>query len=126
MTKSDSCHTRNAGCIKELLTSLLIWCGRKDDMIIKNGVNIYPVEIEKHLLLMAEIEEVLVTKEKHPVKGEIIIAFVKFFSGVSVSVEEINTRLRQVMASIKVPDRIEIVSEFGYTPTGKRIKPVLN
>ena len=67
-----------------------------------------------------------VTKEKDPVKGEIIIAFVKFFSGVSVSVEEINTRLRQVMASIKVPDRIEIVSEFGYTPTGKRIKPVLN
>jgi len=74
---------------------------------------------------MAEIEEAFVTKEKHSVKGEIIIAFVKLFSGVSVSVEEINTRLRQVMASIKVPDRIEIVSEFQYTPTGKKIKPDL-
>ncbi|HRA10265.1 MAG: acyl--CoA ligase [Chitinophagaceae bacterium] len=124
--KSDSGWIHTGDLVMKDETGLLIWCGRKDDMIIKNGVNIYPVEIEKHLLSMAEIEEALVTKEKHPVKGEIIIAFVKFFSGVSVSVEEINTRLRQVMASIKVPDRIEIVSEFGYTPTGKRIKPVLN
>ena len=124
--QSDSGWIHTGDLVMKDETGLLIWCGRKDEMIIKNGVNIYPVEIEKHLLLIAEIEEVLVTKEKHPVKGEIIIAFVKFFSGVSVSVEEINTRLRQVMASIKVPDRIEIVSEFGYTPTGKRIKPVLN
>ncbi|MBK7290244.1 MAG: acyl--CoA ligase [Chitinophagaceae bacterium] len=123
--KSDSGWIHTGDLVIKDEKGLLIWCGRKDDMIIKNGVNIYPVEIEKHLLSMAEIEDAFVTKEKHSVKGEIIIAFVKLFSGVSVSVEEINTRLRQVMASIKVPDRIEIVSEFQYTPTGKKIKPDL-
>lgn len=124
--QSDSGWIHTGDLVMKDETGLLIWCGRKDDMIIKNGVNIYPVEIEKHFLSMTEIEDVFVTKEKHPVKGEIIIAFVKLFPGVSVTVEEINTRLRQVVASIKIPDRIEIVSEFGYTPTGKRIKPVLN
>ena len=123
--QSDSGWIHTGDLVMKDETGLLIWCGRKDDMIIKNGVNIYPVEIEKHLLSMAEIEEALVTKEKHPVKGEIIIAFVKLFSGVSVSVEEINSRLRQVMAAIKIPDKIEIVSEFQYTPTGKKIKPDL-
>ncbi len=123
--KSDSGWIHTGDLVIKDEKGLLIWCGRKDDMIIKNGVNIYPVEIEKHLLSMAEIEDAFVTKEKHSVKGEIIIAFVKLFSGVSVSVEEINTRLRQVMASIKVPDRIEIVSEFQYTPSGKKIKPDL-
>lgn len=123
--QSDSGWIHTGDLVMKDETGLLIWCGRKDDMIIKNGVNIYPVEIEKHLLSMPEIEDAFVTKEKHPVKGEIIIAFVKLLSEVSVSVVEINTRLRQVMATIKVPDKIEIVSEFQYTPTGKKIKPDL-
>jgi acyl-CoA synthetase (AMP-forming)/AMP-acid ligase II len=102
---------------------LLIWSGRKDDMIIKNGVNIYPVEIEKKLLEMLEIEDCLVTREKHPVKGDIIIAYIKLQSAASITDSEIKKKLLHTLPVIKVPDRIEFLNAFNYTSTGKKIKP---
>jgi acyl-CoA synthetase (AMP-forming)/AMP-acid ligase II len=102
---------------------LLIWCGRKDDMIIKNGVNIYPVEIEKHILAMPEIEDCLVTRDKHPVKGNIIIAYIKLHSTALISDSEIKEKLLLSLPAIKVPDKIEFLNAFIFTSTGKKIKP---
>lgn len=55
----------------------LSWCGRKDNMILKGGVNIYPAEIENEMHRIGSIEDVLVMGQKENLKGEIIIAFVK-------------------------------------------------
>lgn len=100
-----------------------VWCCRKDDMIIKAGVNIYPAEIEDHLLAIAGIEEVLVTGISDPVNGQNIMAFIRVKPGTLLNEETIKTELRQSLSGIKIPDTIIEVEEFQYTDTGKKIKP---
>ncbi|PSL35009.1 class I adenylate-forming enzyme family protein [Chitinophaga ginsengisoli] len=101
----------------------IIWCSRKDDMIIKMGTNIYPIEIERQLLQIACIEDAYVAGEKDVVKGEIIVAFIKIKPGTSFDEKLVRESLRLVLSGIKVPDEIYIVDYFNYTSTGKKIRP---
>jgi fatty-acyl-CoA synthase len=103
----------------------LIWCGRKDNMIIKNGVNIYPVEIENALLRLDSIEDVYVTGEEDNLKGEIIIAFVKSNQSLHFDEQKIKDGLRSFLPGIKIPDKIIQTGSFEFTNTGKKIKPAL-
>ncbi len=102
----------------------LVWCGRKDDMIIKGGANIYPAEIEDRLLTIPAIEEVLVSGTMHSINGQTIIAWIQFKPGSFLTEETIKAQLRQSLAGIKIPDSITVVERFEYTDTGKKIKPV--
>ncbi len=103
----------------------LIWCGRKDNMIIKNGVNIHPVEIENALLRLDSIEDVYVTGEEDNLKGEIIIAFVKSKPLLQVDEQKIKDGLRSFLPVIKIPDKIIQTTSFEFTTTGKKVKPAL-
>lgn len=103
----------------------LIWCGRKDNMIIKNGVNIHPVEIENAILRLDAIEDVLVTGEENKVKGEIIVAYVKTKSPAIFDEQKIKEELKAFLPGIKIPDRIIPTASFELTSTGKKINPVL-
>jgi fatty-acyl-CoA synthase len=100
--------------------SNLIWCGRNDDMIIKNGVNIYPVEIENELLHFTEIEDVYVSRKKDMVKGETIVAYIKMKPGFEFNEQAIISKLRVVLPGIKIPDLVMETSGFEYTNTGKK------
>lgn len=104
----------------------LIWCGRKDNMIIKNGVNIYPAEIENAILRLDAVEDVLVTGEENNVKGEIIIAYVKPKPTVQFDEQKIREGLKDFLPGIKIPDKIIQVKYFEFTSTGKKIYPVMS
>lgn len=99
----------------------LFWCGRKDNMIIKNGVNIYPEEIEAALLRLPSIEDAYVKGEKDIHKGEIIIAIVKMKTSCYFTESEIKESLRTILPGIKIPDKITETDHFQYTSTGKKI-----
>lgn len=101
----------------------LIWCGRKDNMIIKNGVNIYPAEIENAILRLDSIEDVYVTGEEDNLKGEIIIAFVKSNPSSQFDEQKIKDGLRNFLPGIKIPDKIIQTGSFEFTTTGKKVKP---
>ena len=101
----------------------LSWRCRKDDMIIKSAVNIYPVEIEKELFKLNDVEDAFVTKQKDLIKGEIIIAFVKMKSLAPFDESIIKNQLKQVLSGIKIPDKIYEIANFEYTNTGKKLKP---
>ncbi len=101
----------------------LIWCGRKDNMIIKNGVNIYPNEIETALLRLGSFEDVYVTGEEDDLKGELIIAFVKLKPSLPFDDKKIKEELRNFLPGIKIPDKIFPITAFEYTNTGKKVKP---
>lgn len=103
----------------------LIWCGRKDNMIIKNGVNIYPAQIENAFLRLGAIEDVLVTGEENKVKGEIIIAYVKTKPTAQFDEQKIREGLKSFLPGIKIPDKIIQVKFFEFTSTGKKIYPVM-
>jgi fatty-acyl-CoA synthase len=115
----------NTGDIVKYEKGLLIWCGRKDDMIIKGGVNIYPTEIEAALLKINGIEEVFVCGEKHSIKGQTIKAYIKKSAAALVTEEDIKLALRHNLSTIKIPDSIIWTDSFHYTATGKKIKPAI-
>jgi acyl-CoA synthetase (AMP-forming)/AMP-acid ligase II len=101
----------------------LTWCGRKDNMIIKNGVNIYPAEIENALLRLDSIEDAYVTGEEDNLKGEIIIAFVRLDPSLQFDEQKIKEALRKFLPGIKIPDKIIQTGSFEFTNTGKKVKP---
>ena len=103
----------------------LVWCGRKNNMILKNGENIHPPEIENALLEIPFIEDAFVSGEKHPSKGEIIIAYIKLKHRRIVNETELRSHLSSLLSPIKIPDKFVESIGFEYTGTGKKIKPLI-
>ncbi len=101
-------------------SGMLTWRGRKDNMIIKNGLNIYPVEIENEILHLPGISDVLVTGVKDSAKGEKLLAMVLMKAGFDFNEFTILEQLRNRLAGIKLPDKIIQVDGFRETNTGKK------
>ena len=94
------------GDLAEEKANGLVWCGRKDDMILKNGVNIYPIEIENELLQFPEVEDACVVGKQDAIKGEIIVAFITSQSLTPLSAETIKSFLENTLPTLKIPDKI--------------------
>ncbi len=95
---------------------------RVKDMIIRGGVNIYPVEIEGVMSTMPIIDDVAVVGKPDKELGEIVAAFVVPVGGAMVTDEEIKAFCAPNLASYKIPSTIIIVDEIPRTPTGKILK----
>ncbi len=111
--------------VKEDKENGLVWCGRKDDMILKNGVNIYPIEIENEFLRIDGIEDVFVLGEKDTIKGEILVAFITTKLNTALSEDAIKSILKEKLSPVKIPEKIHKIDKFQYTSTGKKIKKFL-
>ncbi len=94
--------------------------GRKKNMIISGGINIYPEEIEKIIKGFPGIEDACVTGEKHKLLGEVPVAFVvwKDTTGKN-NRNELRGHCAKSLASYKIPVRFEAVKELPTTATGK-------
>ena len=86
--------------------------GRKKDMIITGGFNVYPAEVEAVLARRPEIHESAVIGVPDDVWGEAVVAFVQLRPGAKLDVEELSTWVREQVGGVKAPKRIEVVSEL--------------
>src|SRR6185312_1389352 len=75
--------------------------GRKSDVIISGGFNIYPREIEEFLQEQDEVAEAAVVGLADPVRGEVPVAYVVLRGEVDSATLE--ARCREKLASFKVP-----------------------
>jgi long-chain acyl-CoA synthetase len=100
--------------------------GRKKDLIISAGENIYPREIEEALALHPKVKEVAVIGVKDEVRGEVPKAFVIAREGETLDEKELRSHCRQHLANYKVPKHFEIVADLPRTPTGKVLKRMLS
>ncbi|HEY7335703.1 MAG TPA: AMP-binding protein [Bryobacteraceae bacterium] len=99
-------------------------CGRRSDLIISGGFNIYPREIEEFLAEQPEIAEAAVVGEPDRVRGEIPVAYlVARESSCDCSILE--ARCREKLASFKVPRRFEWVEKLPRNALGKVQKHLL-
>ncbi|MEW5982630.1 MAG: long-chain fatty acid--CoA ligase [Acidobacteriota bacterium] len=96
--------------------------GRKKDMLISGGVNIYPAEIEAELLLHPAVEDAAVVGAPDDTWGEIGVAFVVSRAEPAPSREELSAFLTKRLAKYKVPRRWVFVTELPRTPYGKVLK----
>ena len=94
-------------------------CGRKKEMMIRGGENIYPREIEEFLRSHPKISDVAVYGVPHQRLGEEVAAAIRLKQGESVTPEEIMEFCKGQIASFKIPRYIQFVSEFPQTASGK-------
>ena len=99
--------------------------GRKKELIISAGENIYPREIEEALIRHDSVKEVAVIGVPDAVRGEVPKAFVIAEEGATLDERELRSFCKEHVANYKVPKVIEIVDDLPRTPTGKVLKRML-
>ena len=117
-------HTGDLGKVDD--DGFVTITGRKKDLIISAGENIYPREIEETLAQHPKVKEVAVIGVKDDVRGEVPKAFVIAHDGVSLEEKELRQFCREHLASYKVPKYIELVADLPRSPTGKILKRMLS
>jgi long-chain acyl-CoA synthetase len=95
---------------------------RKKDMIIRNGFNVYPREIEEVLYEHPAVREAAVVGIPDDEYGEEIGAAVSLKDGAEVTTDELREFVKSQVAAYKYPRRIWIVDELPKGPTGKILK----
>jgi len=98
-------------------------CGRRSDLIISGGFNIYPREIEEFLEEQAEIAEAAVAGAPDRVRGEVPVAYI--VAPREIDVAEIEARCREKLASFKVPRQFIVVEKLPRNALGKVQKHLL-
>ena len=95
-------------------------CGRKDDMIVSAGENIYPTQIEAVLNEHPKVAESAVIGIPDKLRGEVVAAYI-VPSDDSLTVEEIKEYCIQspMLSSYKWPRSYTLVRELPHTATGK-------
>src|SRR6516162_7518213 len=117
-------HTGDLGKLDE--DGFVTITGRKKDLIISAGENIYPREIEEALCQHPKVKEVAVIGVTDDARGEVPKAFVIAHEGVVVDEKELRAYCRENLANYKVPKYFDIVPDLPRTPTGKILKRMLS
>jgi acyl-CoA synthetase (AMP-forming)/AMP-acid ligase II len=97
-------------------------CGRKKDMIIRGGNNIYATDVEAVLLEHPDVREAAVTGVPHPVLGEDVAAWVVRRPGSPVDADELASFVAERLADYKRPRQLWFVDELPRNATGKVMK----
>lgn len=98
-------------------------CGRKSDLIISGGFNIYPREIEEILLEQEGVKEVAVVGVPDRLRGEVPIAFIVPKEGFDP--EALERQCREKLASFKVPRAFRTIEQIPRNAMGKIQKHLL-
>jgi fatty-acyl-CoA synthase len=94
--------------------------GRRKEMFISGGENVYPAEVENVLCTHPAVAEVAVVAAPDEQWGEVGRAFILPIPGVAaLDFAELESFCRARLAAYKVPRRFEIVTDFPRTPAGK-------
>ena len=96
--------------------------GRKDDMIISSGENIYPAEIEAVLNTHVKVKDCIVTSVPDKMRGQMVTAYV-VRSDDSLTPEELDDYCKASpdMANFKRPRFYRFVSQILFSATGKKL-----
>jgi long-chain acyl-CoA synthetase len=96
--------------------------GRSTDLVIVNGFNVYPAEVEAVLAGHDGVGDVAVVGVPDDTTGEAVVAYVVRAPGAQLTAADLRAVATVKLARFKVPRDIEIVSTLPRTVTGKIMK----
>jgi len=97
--------------------------GRKSDLIISGGFNIYPREIEEFLTEQPGVMEAAVIGVPHNTRGEVPVAYLVTDS--SYNAEAVEAACKTTFASFKIPRSFHCIDKIPRTALGKVQKHLL-
>lgn len=95
---------------------------RTKDMILRNGYNVYPREVEEVLARHPAVAQVAVFGVADEAHGQEVMAVAILAAGAKATADELIDFAKEHMAAYKYPRRIEIVTELPIGPSGKVLK----
>jgi long-chain acyl-CoA synthetase len=98
---------------------------RKKDMLLVNGINVYPREIEEVMYQFPGVKEAAVIGKPDSRKGEQPVAFVAADDGQILQEVELRHFLRKRLADYKVPRKVVVLPSLPRNATGKILKTAL-
>jgi long-chain acyl-CoA synthetase len=96
--------------------------GRKKDMVIVSGYNVYPDEVDRVLVAHPAVLEAATIGVPDVKRGESVKSFIVLRPGMTATAEEIVAYCRENLAAFKVPRAIEFRSELPKSPVLKILR----
>jgi acyl-CoA synthetase (AMP-forming)/AMP-acid ligase II len=116
-------HTGDLGYLDA--EGYLFIVGRKKEMIVRGGLNVYAGEVEAALHAHPAVVEVAVVGVPHDVLGEDVAAFVVLGPGRTLTADELQRFAGERLADYKVPRHIAYLVELPRNAGGKVVKSEL-
>jgi fatty-acyl-CoA synthase len=99
--------------------------GRKVEMIISSGENIYPVEVERAIQALPQVKEAAAVGMADAKRGEVVAAFVILQKNAEILENDLLAALQGKIAHYKIPKKIIFMEEFPRNQSGKVLKRIL-
>jgi acyl-CoA synthetase (AMP-forming)/AMP-acid ligase II len=99
--------------------------GRKKEMVVRGGMNVYADDVEAVLQAHPEVVEAALVGIPHEVLGEDIAAYVVLRPGATVSTAELQSFASERLADYKVPRRVHYLPALPRNAGGKVLKSQL-
>jgi len=96
--------------------------GRKKDMIIVSGYNVYPDEVDEVLMGHPAVQEAASIGVPDPKRGETVKSFLVLKPGMAATAEEIQAYCKEQLAAYKVPRAVEFRAELPKSPVLKILR----
>ena len=96
--------------------------GRKQELIISSGENIYPAEVERVIQALPQVREAAAVAMPDETRGEVVAAFVMLHEGRQITEDELMNALNGQIANFKIPKKVIFVTDFPRNPAGKILK----
>jgi fatty-acyl-CoA synthase len=93
--------------------------GRLKDVIVREGIEIYPTEVEDILYKLPGVLEVQVFGFPHPEKGQEVAAWIKLQKGAGLSLDTLGKFTKEHVDKQRAPQYYKFVTEFPMTQSGK-------
>lgn len=116
-------HTGDIGRLDD--EGFLYVSGRRSDLIISGGENVYPAEVEAALASHPAVAEAGVIGAADPEWGEVPVALVALRPGANVEAADLQAFCRGLLAPYKIPRRVRFVEALPRNAAGKLIRTQL-
>ena len=110
-------HTGDLGEMDE--NSYVKTTGRLKDVILRDGIEIHPVELEEIIYKLKDVSEVQVFGFPHLKRGQEIAAWIRLKQGSKLSADDISNYVMDNVDAALIPQYYKIVSDFPMTRSGK-------
>jgi long-chain acyl-CoA synthetase len=98
---------------------------RKKDMMIVDGFNVYPSEVEAVLYMHPDVRLAAAVGEPHAYHGEVVRGYVALKAGASATAADLIAHCKAQLAPYKVPTTIDIRETLPMSAVGKTLYRVL-